>query len=266
LSTRLAVEDGEAETEGFNPPGPSDFEFPAIFGEGTFFTKPMLIVVLGSLAVAAFYFFSARRASVVPSRLQFAGESVYSFVREQIARDSIGSHDFRPFVPYLVTLFSFILVLNISGIIPGLQFPATSKIAIPLFLAIISCLIFNLVGIRRQGLGGYFKGLAFPPGVPWPVYFLLAPIELLSTLVIRPITLTLRLALNMFAGHLVLLLAVLGGEFLLESGGLQSVLSVVPFFFAIVLTFFEGFVQVLQAYVFTLLSALYIAGALAEEH
>ncbi len=109
----------------------------------------------------------------------------------------------------------------------------------------------------------------FPPGVPWPVYILLAPIEFVSTVIIRPVTLTLRLTFNMFAGHLVLLLFVLGGEYLLSSrqGGLVGIargLRQPPR--CIVLTFFEGFVQLLQAYVFTLLSALYIGGALADEH
>jgi F-type H+-transporting ATPase subunit a len=109
--------------------------------------------------------------------------------------------------------------------------------------------------------------MMFPPGLPKPIYVLLAPLEFFSTVIIRPITLTLRLTLNMFAGHLVLLLTVLGGEYLLvEKGGLLAVASVVPFAFSIVLTFFEAFVQVLQAYVFVLLSALYIAGALADEH
>ena len=110
--------------------------------------------------------------------------------------------------------------------------------------------------------------MMFPPGLPKPVYVLLAPLEFFSTVIIRPITLTLRLTLNMFAGHLVLLLTVLGGEYLLvEKGGALAVLSVVAVRCSrIVLTFFEAFIQVLQAYVFVLLSALYIAGALADEH
>ena len=160
------------------------------------------------------------------------------------------------------------MVLNVAGIIPVLQLPATSKIGIPLVLALISWVIFNYVGIRKHGFVGYFKAMMFPPGLPKPIYVLLAPLEFLSTVIIRPITLTLRLTLNMFAGHLVLLLTVLGGEYLLvEKGGGSGVpVSVVPFAFSIVLTFFEAFVQVLQAYVFVLLSALYIAGALADEH
>ncbi len=256
----LAVEGG------FEAPGPRDFEFPPIFGEGTALTKPMLIVIVATVLVGAFFYVAARSMAMVPGKYQYAVEGVYGFVRNGIVGDAVGREGLK-FVPYLVTLFSFIFALNISGIIPFVQFPATSRIAIPLFLAVISCVIFNLVGIRRQGFVGYFRNMMFPSGVPWPVYILLAPIEFVSTVVIRPLTLTLRLALNMFAGHLVLLLTVLGGEYLLlEAGGLSAVLSVVPFLFAFILTVFEGFVQFLQAYVFTLLSALYIAGALVEEH
>ncbi len=256
-----------AEAPGFQSPGPRDFEFPPLFGEGTFFTKPMLVVVLGSLVVAVFFYLASRRAARVPGRMQFAGESAYGFVRNSIALDSIG-HDGLRYVPYLATLFFFIAALNISGIVPVLQFPATSKIAIPLFLAVISCAIFNYIGIRRMGLGRYFKAMMFPPGIPLPVYFLLAPIEFVSTVIIRPLTLTLRLTFNMFAGHLVLLLFVLGGEYLVfEYGGLVGILAgSVALLGSLVLTFFEGFVQLLQAYVFTLLSALYIGGALLEEH
>jgi F-type H+-transporting ATPase subunit a len=255
-----------AEGEEFQAPGPADFEFPPIFGEGTFFTKPMLVIVLGTFAVGLFFYLATRRASLVPAKVQFMGEGVYGFVRNNIVGDTIGREG-RKFVPYLATLFCFLVVLNISGIIPVLQLPATSKIAIPLVLALISWVIFNYVGIKRHGFVGYFKNMMFPPGLPKPIYVLLAPLEFFSTVIIRPITLTLRLTLNMFAGHLVLLLTVLGGEYLLvEKGGLLAVASIVPFAFSIVLTFFEAFVQVLQAYVFVLLSALYIAGALADEH
>lgn len=259
----LLLAAGEGEFQG---PSPRDFEFGPIFGEGTFLTKPMLIVILGALLVAAFFYLAARGARMVPGKLQFAGEAVYGFVRNGIVEDTIG-HEGRKYVPYLATLFSFLVVLNIAGIVPFLQFPATSKIAFPLFLAVISWALFNYVGIRRVGVARYFATIMFPPGVPKLIYVLLAPLELLSTIIIRPLTLTLRLTLNMFAGHLVLLVCILGGEYLLvDKGGLLALFSPVPFLFAIVLTFFEGFVQVLQAYVFTLLSALYIAGALVDEH
>jgi F-type H+-transporting ATPase subunit a len=256
-----------AEGEGFVSPGPRDFEFPGLFGHDSFFTKPMLIVVLGSLLVAVLFYLAARRAAVVPGKGQFAGEGVYGFVRNSIALDAIGSEGIK-YVPYLATLFAFISILNLSGIIPLLQFPATSRIAIPLFLAVISWAIYNAIGIRRQGLVGYFKNMMFPPGIPWPVYILLAPIELFSTFFVRPITLALRLTFNMFAGHLVLLLFVLGGEYLVfEKGGIVGIAAgSVSLLGSIILTFFEGFVQLLQAYVFTLLTALYIGGALADEH
>jgi len=254
-----------AETsEEFHAPGPADFEFPPIFGG---FSKPMLIILLGTLAVALFFYFAVRRASIVPGKLQFAAEGVYGFVRNSIAADAIGREGIK-YVPYLATLLAFLIVLNISGIIPFLQFPVTSRIAIPLFLALITWVIYNYVGIKRQGFGGYFKNMMFPPGVPVAIYPLLAPIEFLSTVVFRPITLTLRLTFNMFAGHLVLLLCILGGEFLLlhVQGVIGFAAGGVALLFGIVMTFFEGFIQLLQAYVFTLLSAVYIGGALTHEH
>lgn len=253
-------------TEGtFKSPGPIDFEYPGI--GGSFVTKPMLIIVLATLLVALCFYLASRHAERVPGKVQFAGESAYGFVRNSIALDAIGKEGLR-YVPYLATLFFFVATLNIAGIVPPLQFPATSRIAIPLFLAVISCVIFNYIGMKRMGVGRYFKAMMFPAGIPWPVYILLAPIEFFSTIVVRPVTLCLRLTFNMFAGHLVLLLFILGGEYLIfEKGGLVGILAgSVSLLGSIVLTFFEGFVQLLQAYVFTLLSALYIGGALADEH
>ena len=250
-------------TEEFVPPSSRDFELPAI-AAGV--TKPMVLVVLAAVLVAAFFYLTARREQMVPGKLQFAGESVYSFVRDGVGRDVIGSKEFLTYVPYLVTLFSFILVNNVFGIIPLIQFPTMSRIGFPIVLALITWLIFNYIGIKRKGFGGYFKEMMFPPGVPKPVYVLLAPIEFVSTVLVRPLTLSLRLFANMFAGHLLLLVFILGGEHLLESGGLLSVVSIPAFLLGIVLTFFEFLVQVLQAYIFTLLTALYIAGSLADEH
>ena len=171
--------------EEFHPPGPADFEFAPLFGEGTFFTKPMLIIVLATLAIAAFFYLASRKASLVPAKLQFVGEAVYGFVRNDIVGDTIGREG-RKFVAYLTTLFCFIAVLNLAGIIPVLQLPATSKIAIPLFLALVSWAIFNIVGIRKHGFVGYFKAMMFPPGLPKPIYVLLAPLEFFSTVIIRP--------------------------------------------------------------------------------
>ena len=261
-----------AEGEGFHPPGPADFEPPPFFTvAGLEVNKPIVVVVLATLLVAAFFYAAARRAEraggLVPGKLQFAGESAYGFVRNGIGLETIGKEGLR-FVPFLATLFFFIAMNNLFGIIPPFQLPGTSKIAIPLGLAVIVWVIYNYLGIRRAGLVTYFKNMMFPPGIPKPVYVLLAPIEFFSTIVVRPVTLCLRLTLNMFAGHLVLVLFVLGGEYLLlEYGGVVGVLAgSVSLLGSIVMTFFEAFIQLLQAYVFTLLAALYIGGALVDEH
>jgi F-type H+-transporting ATPase subunit a len=258
--------------DGFEAPGPGIFNPPPFFTvAGLEVTKPIVVVLLSALIVAAFFYAASRRIAagqgMVPGKLQYAGESAYGFVRNGIGLETIGKEGLR-FVPFLATLFFFIAVNNLFGIIPPFQLPGTSKIAIPRGHAVIVWVIYNYLGIKRAGFVGYFKAMMFPPGIPWPVYFLLAPIELLSNVIVRPVTLCLRLTLNMFAGHLVLVLFVLGGEYLLlEYGGLVGVLAgSVSILASIVVTFFEMFIQLLQAYVFTLLAALYIGGALVDEH
>ena len=116
--------------KGFVAPSPSDFVFSPLFGKGTVITKPMAIVIVGSILVAAFFYLAARRARVVPGKMQFAGEAVYGFVRNSIAAEAIG-HGYRKFVPYLVTLFSFVFVMNIAGIVPLVNFPATLEVRLP---------------------------------------------------------------------------------------------------------------------------------------
>ena len=123
-----------AATEEFAPPSSRDFELPAIAAG---ITKPMTLVVFAAVLVAVFFYVTARRAQIVPGKLQFAGEGVYGFVRDGVAKDVIGP-EFLRYVPYLVTLFSFILVNNVFGIVPIIQFPPMSRIAFPMVLAIIT--------------------------------------------------------------------------------------------------------------------------------
>ncbi len=254
-----------AEGEGFVPPSTKDFELPPIFGDNVYTTKPILLVFLSVILISTFFILSARKAAIVPSKFQFAGESVYSFVRENLAKEVIG-HEFMRFVPYLFTLFTFILVNNLFGIIPIIQFPTMSHVSFPYVLALSTYLVFHYVGIRKQGAFKYFKEILFMPGVPKAAYILITPLEILTFFVVRPLTLSLRLFANMFAGHLLLLVFILGGEHLFQ--GVIGLKLISPFAFSIgiVLTFFEFMVQCLQAYIFTLLAALYIAGALADEH
>ena len=254
-----------AEGEGFTPPSANDFVLPPIFENISWFTKPLLLAFVSVILISVFFIISSRKAATVPSKMQFAGESVYGFIRDGLAKDVLGP-EFMRFVPYLFTLFTFVLVNNWFGIVPMLQFPTFSRVGFAYALAIITYLVYHYVGVRKQGLGHYLKGIAFMPGVPKPIYVLLTPIEIATFFIVRPFTLGLRLFANMFAGHLLLLVFILGGEHLLQ--GVVGLKLVSPFAFTmgIALTFFEFMVQCLQAYIFTLLTALYIAGSLADEH
>ena len=250
---------------GFVPPSSADFDFAPIFGNSILFTKPVLMVFLSVVIAATFFIASSRKAAIVPSKLQYAGESIYTFIRNELGRDVIGP-EFMRFVPFLFSLFVFILVNNVFGVIPLLQFPTMSHIGFPIGVTIFSYICYHYVAIKKHGLGKYLKDICFMPGIPKPVYLILTPVELLTYLVTRPLTLSMRLFANMFAGHLLLLVFILGGEYLLMSGIVLKFLSIFSFGLAIGLSFFELGIQFLQAYIFTLLTALYIAGALADEH
>jgi F-type H+-transporting ATPase subunit a len=249
----------------FEPPSAADFQFAPIFGDSILFSKPVFLVALSVILIASFFIISARKAAIVPSKLQFAGEGVYSFVRNSIGQDVIGP-EFMRFVPFLFTLFTFVLCNNIFGIIPFLQFPSMSRIGFPIALAIFTYVVYHYVGIKHHGLKKYVKDICFMPGVPKWIYLILTPVEFATYFIVRPATLSLRLFANMFAGHLLLLVFTMGGEHLLASTILMKILSIFSFGFAIGLTFFEFGIECLQAYIFTLLTALYIAGALADEH
>ena len=161
--------------EGFVPPSTADFNLPPIFGDNEFTTKPIALVLLSVVLISVFFIIASRKAAVVPSKLQFAGESVYAFVRNGIGQEIIG-HEFMRFVPFLFSLFTFIITNNVFGIVPLLQFPSMSHVAFPYVLSLISFGVFHYVGIKKHGLGKYLKGIAFMPGVPKFVYILLTPI------------------------------------------------------------------------------------------
>ncbi|MBA0125204.1 F0F1 ATP synthase subunit A [Haloechinothrix sp. YIM 98757] len=251
--------------EGFVPPGAGDFNLPPIFGA---VTKPMLLVVMSVVIIAAFFVITSRNMKVVPGKTQFVAESIYSFTRNTIAREHIGSKDFQRFVPLIFTLFTFVFVNNIYGIIPIIQFPTMSHIGFPLALSILVVYpVYHYVGMRRHGVGGYLKNQLFPAGVPGPIYILLTPIEFFSKFVMNPITLAIRVFAAMFAGHLIILVFTLAGEWLLvEASAALKPVAAVSFAFAIAMTFLEALIMTIQAYVFALLAASYIGMALAEDH
>lgn len=250
---------------GFISPGSHDFVFKPLFGNNILFTKPVFQAFLAAILVAVFFLVSSRKAAVVPSRTQFFGESVYSFVKKDLGEDIIG-HEFMKFVPFLFSLFTFIIVNNIFGIVPFMQFPTMSRFGFPVALMIFTYVIYHYVGIRKHGLGKYLKDIAFVPGVPKWIYVILTPLEIATYFIIRPFTLAIRLFANMFAGHLLLLVFIMGGDYMLHNSMVLKIMSPLSFGFGIGLTFFEFFIECLQAYIFTLLTALYIAGAIADEH
>jgi F-type H+-transporting ATPase subunit a len=255
-------------TESFTPPGPGIFELPPVFSVGGLdVTKPMLQLVLAAVLIGVFFVAAARGRQLVPGKLQFAGEGAYGFVRNSVARDIIGSHDFVRFLPYLAALFFFVLVNNIFASLPFIQFPTFSRAGMAYALAGLSWVVYNYVGIRKHGLLGYLKLQCVPSGVGLAMMPLLIPLEFFSNILVRPVTLALRLFCNMFAGHILLVLFSTGGLYLLEhQGAIGAIAGPLAWVLAIAVSFLEILVQFLQAYVFVLLNAMYISGALADEH
>jgi F-type H+-transporting ATPase subunit a len=251
----------------FHPPGPKDFDLPGLFGID-WLTKPVLVATLSVILIVWFYWAASRKAAIVPGRLQFAGEMGYNFVRNSIARDMIGSAEHMRFVPYLCGLFFFILLNNVAASVPLIQFPTFSHVGWAYVAAVMSWVIFNFVGIRKHGLVGYFKLQTMPAGVPGWLLPIMIPIEFLSNILIRPISLSLRLFANMFAGHILLLVFVLGGEYMLLHSGSIAIggVGIVTLLMALAIAGLELFVQVIQAYIFTVLTAQYIGSAIADEH
>jgi F-type H+-transporting ATPase subunit a len=259
-----------AEGATFAPPGSDAFILPPIFGSGEWgFTKPMLLVVLSVIISLSYFLVSTRRLSLVPGKNQFVAESIYDFGRNNIAREQIGSKEFKPFIPLIFALFTFVLVNNIYGIIPVVQFPTLARIGFPLALSLLVVYpVFIGVGIKRHGFGGYFKKELAPAGVPKFILPLFIPIEIFSKFLMTPLTLAIRVFAAMFAGHLVIIVFTLGGSFLLtetEGWALKPV-SLVAWIFAIGMTLLEAFIQVLQAYIFATLTASYIGASLAHDH
>jgi F-type H+-transporting ATPase subunit a len=263
--------------QGFTPPGPGDFDLPPIGPDTTFeflgqsmyagVTKPMLQLVLSAVVLFLFFRVASAKRAMVPGRMQFAGEGMYGFVRNSMGRDIIGSRDFMRFVPYLFALFFFILLNNLFASIPVIQFPTFSRAGMVYGLALLSWVIYNVVGIQKHGFLGYLKLQCVPAGISGAMLLLLVPLEFMSNIIVRPVTLALRLFANMLAGHLLLILFALGGEYLLlEASVLVKPVGILAWALFIAIAFLELLVQLLQAYVFVLLNAMYISGALADEH
>ncbi len=248
-------------------------EFPPIselvewksFGPGGL-NKVGLIYVVSALLTIVFFVVAASkgRNQRVPTGVAAIAESSVDFVRNQIIMQTMGNEG-MVYLPLLATMFFFIFFSNIFEIIPGVQFPANARIAMPIVLAVLVWVIFNAAGLIKQGPIRYFKGILFPPGVPKALYLLVTPIELVSTLLVRPLSLSVRLFANMLAGHLILAtFAVLSAA--LFSASISVVVMPFSFLLLVFLMGFEILVSFLQAFIFTILAAVYIGGAIHPEH
>jgi F-type H+-transporting ATPase subunit a len=257
-----------AASDGYEAPSVSDFWQPLFGTDGAFaITRPALVFLLSAILLSAVLLRATRNLKLVPGKGQFVTESVYGLVRNSVARDIIGSREFLKYVPFLFSLFVLILANNLFGVVPFIQYPSAARVALPIALTLFVFALYHWIGIRKQGVAGYFKHMV-PPGLPPGLREFIFLLELVTYFFTRPVTLALRLFGNMFAGHLLILLCVTGGEYLLfhsDNLGFWAA-GVVTFFGGFVMTVFEILVEFLQAYIFTLLAALYIAGSLADEH
>lgn len=254
----------------FHAPSLNDFFPPIVLFEGTPFAmdRLMIIRVLMSVLIAGFFLIAMRSPKIVPRGVQNVAEIALDFVRINIAEDILGKEQGRRFLPVITTIFFLVVALNVSSIIPFLNISPNARIGMPLMLAVLSYIVFNYVGIKKYGFFRYVKGSVVIPNLPTALHVLVIPIEFFSTFVLRPVTLTIRLMANMLAGHIMLVLFFSATQFFFFSAdGFMKVFGLGSIVAGIGFTFFELLVIVLQAYIFSLLTAVYIDLALhAEEH
>ncbi|HWS59128.1 MAG TPA: F0F1 ATP synthase subunit A [Actinotalea sp.] len=252
----------------FHPPSIAEFFPPPFAFEGTPFemNRIILVRIIGAAVLLVLFLLAARRARLVPGRGQNMAELALEFVRVNIVEETMG-HNGRRYVPMLTTIFFTVLAGNITGVIPLLNIASTSLIGMPLVLALWVYVMYIGSGVKKFGVGGYLKNSLLPPGLPVVLYLLVTPIEALQVFVFRPLTLALRLTANMIAGHLILVLCFSATQFFFfEASGAMKAFGFLSLTAGVAFTLFEILVALLQAYIFTLLSAVYINMAVEEEH
>ena len=249
---------------GFPAPSLDSFNFKAIFTIGGIgFYKPELLALICTALVVWFFWAAFSKPKLVPTGIQNVGELGYLFVRDQIARPMIGKKGDN-FMPFLVSLFFFVWALNLMEVIPVAQLPASSFIAFPASLMLMTYVTYWYQAIKNQGFFGFLKNIV-PGGVPWWVLPLLVLIEIARVFLIQPFTLMVRLFGNMFAGHMLLLTFTLATWYL-ASATPSALFAAGSAVMVVVLTAFEMFIQGLQAYIFTLLTAQYIGEGIEAAH
>jgi F-type H+-transporting ATPase subunit a len=250
---------------GYPAPSLNDFQFAPIFTIGSFsFTKPMLLALITLVVVLAFFWAAFAKPKLVPRGVQNLGEMGVFFVRDQILRPFLGKKG-DGYLPFLVSLFFFIWIMNLWEVIPVAQFPVPARIGFAWILVAMVWLTYMTLGFVKQGPLNFLKHMSIPGEVPWWILPLLVPVELASNIIVRPFTLGVRLFANMFAGHLLLLVFYTATWYMasLSVGAFYAAGSLVM---VIVVTAFELLIQFLQAFIFTTLTATYIAGSLEAAH
>jgi F-type H+-transporting ATPase subunit a len=243
------------------------------------FDKGVLYLLIATIVTLGIMLYVARHMQRRPGRLQVAVEAGYGLM-SQVTRDNMDEHMTRKWFPFVFTLFVFILVSNLIGYVPlpvdsgetfrlfGVDIPsfqiyaAVTNVAVPLVLTLGVFCAYNIEGVRVHGLGGYVKSL-IPKGVGGGMLLFMYPLELVSNFVLRPLSLTIRLWANLLAGHLLIdfmagNLAVLLGLQLL--GWFTLPLGVIIYLFEAVL------IAGLQAFIFAILTAIYLGGATSASH
>lgn len=250
---------------GYTAPGIEDFQFTGLFGTD-WITKPMVQAVIAAIIVIVVWVVAARRLRVVPTKGQYLMELLYEFIRNSVGRDILGP-GFRPYLGLLVGLFTYLLLNNWFGEFFLFMFPTMSNIGYSWGAVVLVLFIYVWAGFRKHGIG-YLRKALIPEGVPWYLYIIIIPVEFLSAFITRPLTLGVRLFANMFAGHLLLMLFAFGGQYLIfeATSPINVTAGVLSFLMFFMISVLELLVMFLQAYVFTLLTAMYIGEAVAESH
>jgi F-type H+-transporting ATPase subunit a len=258
----LAADEGASEG-GFEAPTLEDFFPPPIAFDGSNFfelNRLSMVRIIATVVLVLVLWLGTRALKVVPGRGGNLFEMAVGFVHNSIAGDVLGPQAARRYLPLLATIFFAVLGMNITGVVPLLNIASTSLVAMPLLLAVVSFVAFIVAGIKEQGGRRYITNTLFPKGPPKFIYIILTPIEFLSTFILRPVTLTIRLMANMISGHFLLVAFFsLTNYLLISATGLIKGVSVLTFGAAIAFTVFEIFIAALQAYIFTLLTTVYIS-------
>jgi len=240
-------------------------EWPSFIGEGQWWGVNKIVVnnLLALLFTSLIFVVGSKTQLVSRGKMRNLAEVSVDFIDKSVIQQTIG-HGGEKYLPFLTSIFFFVFFGNIFGIIPGWQMPANARMANPIFLGVLTLVFFVCAGLKAQG-PKYFVNALFPPGVPKALYLLVTPIEFLSTFIVRPFSLAVRLFANLLAGHILL---VTFGVLCITLATASVLVIVLPFSFFMLtaMTGFELMVAFLQAYVFAVLAAVYIGGAVHPEH